>query len=46
MATASNREITVVNCYGSTPELAKEIATMRLRVELNNVKADRYIKQH
>lgn len=35
MATATDGETTVWNCYGSTPESAKELALWRLR-KINN----------
>lgn len=31
MATASDEKRTVVNCYGSTPEAAKEMALWKLK---------------
>lgn len=34
MASASNAKRTVWNCYGSTPEAAKEMALWRLNQEL------------
>jgi hypothetical protein len=35
MAAASDGQWTVTNCYGSTPEQAKEMATVRLKLALN-----------
>jgi hypothetical protein len=35
MAAASNGHYTVWDCYGSTPEQAKEMATVRLKLALN-----------
>ena len=34
-AMASNGQMTVYNCYGSTPEQAKEMAKFRLKEALN-----------
>lgn len=38
VASASNGEITVLNCIGNTPEEAKEIANFKLLVAIENSK--------
>lgn len=34
IASASNGDITVDNCFGNTPEIAKEIANLKLQQAL------------
>ncbi|MDF2791846.1 MAG: hypothetical protein K0S80_4948 [Neobacillus sp.] len=40
-ASASNEKISVHNCYGSTPEMAKEIALFRLNKAINREEVEK-----
>jgi hypothetical protein len=40
-ASASTKDVGVYNCYGSTPELAKEIAAFKLKQAINRTEKGR-----